>query len=117
MLLDEKKELLYRVYTECLDLEVAQKKINLSVKDYESIVKDKEFLERLAIYDAGIQLNIVQGLIELSSSENESIRLKSIIKLGEIYYKKKFNKSNSNDDDDDDIIESIPDKIILTGRK
>ena len=113
----EKKELLYRTYTECLDLNVAQKRSSLTDVEFERIVKDTEFLERIAIFDAEIQSNIVMGLMELSTSSNESIRLKAVIKLGELYYKKKFhtNKDMNPDDDDNDNLDSIPDRIILTG--
>ncbi len=115
LLIDEMKELLYRAYVECFDLRIAQKLTCMSDATFEKIIKDKEFLERIAIVDATEQARIVRVLIELSKSLDESIQLRAIMNLGKIYYKRKFKIDNKSEEDDSEENNSIPDKILLLG--
>ena len=113
MTYSEKVEIVYRYFTISLDIDIAIQRIELTEKEREKILKDEILRARIDNHLASIQEDIMDGLMDLKTSNNESIRLRAILELGKILYQKRFNPNKDNDDQKR--LQMVPDKIILTG--
>jgi hypothetical protein len=111
---EEKVELVFNSYLESQDLEIAFLKNGISEEDQEEILCNKDFKQRIKIYDCMIQEELIQDLRHLAKfASTESVKFSAIKELGKIFYKKKFEDKYSKDNTIDD--GKIPDKIILKG--
>jgi hypothetical protein len=111
MKFDEKVELIYDGYTRTLDYETACLRADLTEKEREKADEHESLHLRIKLYDAEIREEWIEGLRDLAKSENENMRYRAIMSLGEIYYKKKFDRKNDDGEGGGD----RPTKIILEG--
>jgi len=114
MELDEKMQKLITQYQGCYDLAIARLKVSdLTNDEFEIIQEDEFFIASINSIDADIQERLLNNLIVLSSSQNESIKMKATLELGKILYDKKFNKTKNNNPDDE--LRRKP-TIVLVGK-
>jgi hypothetical protein len=111
--LSEKKELVFRNYQVCLDIDIAILKARLTDKEKDIILKDQEFLDRLTLVDAEVQEQLIVNLRDLSQSPNDSVRLSATKDLGKIFYQKRFSSDLSKLFDDEN---NKPACIVLVGK-
>lgn len=110
----EKVETIYRSFVTCLDLDIAINKVQTTKEEREKILSDELLLIRLDNHLNDIREDLIEGLLDLKTSNNEPIKLRAILELGKMLYKKRFIVEKKEEKKDLDQ-ESIPDKIILVG--
>ena len=107
---DEKVELIYAAYERTLDFEIACLRAELTEKEKEKVEKHEGLKLRMQLFDAEIREDLISNMMELSKSENEAIKYRATMSLGQMIYKRRF------DSKDDDIDNSKrPNKIELVG--
>ena len=95
----ELAEVVYQNYTRGLDLDIAFLKADTSEEDQQTLLDDTVFTRRINLFKAEKKEELIEGLYELKSSENEGIKLQVLMKLGKIIYRTKFKDGDSNDRD------------------
>ena len=90
MSIEEKKEIALASYSKTFDILSAYKKANLSDEEIKLLSSDPEFQARMDYFLILEQERIVTALKTLSESENEVVKLKSVLELGKILYPQKF---------------------------
>jgi hypothetical protein len=90
MTLNEKKELILRLYEKTLDVNLAFRKLRISDIEQKQILDDSSFNDRLTYILTEVQEDIITTVRGLLGSDSEAIRLRAATKLGEILYSSRF---------------------------
>lgn len=90
MLSAEKLERVYLEYQATLDIDVAMALVCLTEEEAKEAREDKTLAARMALVVAHEQSALFTKLKDLTSAENEGVRLSAIRELGRTLYAKRF---------------------------
>jgi hypothetical protein len=87
----DKLEYVFRAYEKSLDLDIALALVPLSAAERDRLIEDSELRARIALYDAKVCEELVDGLRCLvKGAASEGVRLAAIRELGRTFYPKRF---------------------------
>ena len=110
MTFDEKIELIYAAYDRTLDFEIACLRAELTETEKEKVEKHEGLKLRILLIDAEVREELITNLRDLAKSNNEGIRYRATMSLGQMVYKRRFDSNNTELDD-----KQRPDSIELIG--
>ena len=109
--LSELAEVVYQNCTRSLNVNIAFLKANLNEEEKQALLNNSLFIRRINLCLIDQQESLITDLLDLKSSQNETIKLQVIMKLGKMLYSSKFNES----DEAEKSLPITPDRIVLMG--
>lgn len=109
----EQREITYNHYCMSFDFDIAVLKAGLNTAQIDELKNDENFMLRLKLEDAEIQTEIMTSLRAMVASENEAVKMRATLELGNVLYKKRFKVTGPQQNVDD----LRPTAITLVGKK
>lgn len=96
---DEKKEMIIDSYCKSYDKDLAYSKCGLTKEEINLLEKDSFFQERLIFYKSEHREKLISKLEDLTTqAAKDEVKLKSLIKLGEIIHPEVFSNTQEQKD-------------------
>lgn len=112
MVTDEQKERTYMQYCQSYDLDIAMLQLGLDDAQQTELKNDEDFMFRIKLEEAELKTEIMTSLKSLVRSENEGIKMRATLELGNVIYSKRFKSTGQTVTVED----KRPTQIVMVGK-